>query len=146
MTAQDIIDKLPYKAPFLFVESLDTLSEEGVTGSYTVKHDEYFFEGHFPGNPITPGVILLEIMAQIGLVSLGIYLKGDSPEGVAPFFASANVDFLAPVGPGDQLQVTSKKVYYRFNKLKCQVECKNLTTDKMVCKGELSGMIVSVAK
>lgn len=145
MTASEIINKLPYKVPFLFVDHLDELSEEGIVGRYTLKPDEYFFEGHFPGNPVTPGVILTEIMAQIGLVSLGIFLKGDGEEQVAPFFSSANVDFLAPVNPGDEVQVTSKKIYYRFNKLKCQVECKNLTTDKVVCKGELSGMIVPVS-
>lgn len=144
MTAEEIINKLPYQAPFLFVDSLDTLSEEGITGRYRLKPDEYFFQGHFPGNPVTPGVILVEIMAQIGLVSLGIFLKGNSTEEVAPFFSSANVDFLAPVGPGDEVQVTSRKVYYRFNKLKCQVECINLTAGKVVCKGELSGMIVPV--
>lgn len=144
MTDQEIIGKLPYKRPFLFVDTLDSITEEGISGTYTLRKDEYFYEGHFPGNPVTPGVIITEIMAQIGLVSLGIFLKGNSDERVMPFFSSSQVDFLAPASPGDQLQVISKKVFYRFNKLKCQVTCTNLTTGKIVCKGELSGMIVPI--
>lgn len=138
----DIISQLPYKKPFLFVESIDAIDENGVDGSYTFKEDEYFYEGHFPGNPLTPGVILTEVAAQIGLVSLGIYLKNDSNESeVVPVFSSANVDFLKPVYPGNKVRVISKKQYFRFGKLKCSFEMWNEEGDA-ICKGELSGMIV----
>ena len=72
MTEQEIIALLPYQEPFLFVDELTTISSEGVTGNYTFKKDAYFYKGHFKNNPITPGVILTECMAQIGLVCLGI--------------------------------------------------------------------------
>ena len=68
---------MPYQAPFLFVDELISLSEHGVEGFYTFKKDEYFYQGHFKNNPITPGVILTEVMAQIGVVCLGIYLLRD---------------------------------------------------------------------
>jgi len=138
----DIISQLPYKKPFLFVESIDSIDENGVDGSYTFKKDEYFYEGHFPGNPLTPGVILTEVAAQIGLVSLGIFLKISSNESeVVPVFSSANVDFLKPVYPGDKVRVVSKKQYFRFGKLKCSFEMSN-EQEEIICKGELSGMIV----
>ena len=145
MTSEEIIKLLPYKKPFQFVDSLESLTEDGAVGTYQLREDEYFYEGHFPGNPVTPGVIITEIMAQIGLVSLGIFLgyeNSDKSDSFVPLFSSANVDFLKPAYPGDTLRVSSKKVYFRFGKLKCLVECQNLTTGEAVCKGEFSGMII----
>lgn len=138
---QDIIDQLPYQKPFLFVDSLEKLDENGVEGSYTLKEDEFFYQGHFPGNPVTPGVILTEIAAQIGLVSLGIYLLQHQDEGeVVPVFSSSNMDFLKPVYPGEKVTVVSNKEYFRFSKLKCKVIMSNEAGEE-VCKGTLSGMV-----
>ena len=77
MNQTEIIKNLPYQKPFLFVDELTQFSENGITGNYTYKKNEYFYEGHFKENPVTPGVILTETMAQIGLVCLGIYLVKD---------------------------------------------------------------------
>ena len=137
----NIISKLPYQDPFLFVEEIESIDENGVVGYYTFRKDEYFYQGHFPGNPLTPGVILTEVAAQIGLVSLGIYLKNSSNvSGVMPVFSSANVDFLKPVYPGERVIVKSEKEYFRFSKLKCRFEMTN-DNGEMICKGNLSGMI-----
>lgn len=70
----DILEHLPYKSSFRFVDNILQLDEDGVTGEYTLREDAFFYEDHFIDNPITPGVIITEIMAQIGLVVLGIYL------------------------------------------------------------------------
>ncbi len=136
-----IISQLPYKKPFLFVDAIEQIDENGSRGTYTFQEDEYFYEGHFPGNPLTPGVILTEVAAQIGLVSLGIFLVGESPEAeVVPVFSSANVDFLKPVYPGEKVTVQSTKQYFRFSKLKCSFQMLN-EAGEIVCQGELSGMI-----
>ena len=74
MEIHQIIQHLPYSKPFLFVNEITQISENGTTGNYTFKEDAYFYKGHFKDNPITPGVILTEVMAQIGVVCLGIYL------------------------------------------------------------------------
>lgn len=142
---EEIISKLPYRKPFHFVDKLESVDENGAKGIYTLKEDEYFYEGHFPDNPVTPGVIIVEIMAQIGLVCFGIFLeqsKSNNSDNFVPLFSSTNVDFLKPSYPGDKLMVSSKKIYYRFGKLKCDIECHNLTSDKLICKGEFSGMII----
>ena len=143
MTPEEkIISLLPYKRPFLFVDEISSLTEDGAIGTYTVRNDESFLEGHFPGNPVVPGVILTEIMCQIGLVTLAMYLMDlDENSKVLPAFTSANVDFLAKVVPNDKLIVESKKVYFRFGKLKCTVSCKK-EDGTVVAKGELAGMVV----
>lgn len=71
---QEIVNALPYEKPFLFVDEIVHLDENGIEGNYRFKEDEYFYQGHFKNYPVTPGVILTECMAQIGLVCLGVYL------------------------------------------------------------------------
>ncbi len=143
MTKKEIIKSLPYQQPFLFVDTLDTISKNGITGSYTFKEDEYFYKGHFKDNPITPGVILTEVMAQIGVVSLGIYLireKLIDSEFPKIALTSNEIDFFLPVYPKEKVTVISEKVYFRFNKLKCKVKLLN-EKDELVCRGVISGMI-----
>lgn len=143
MNNNDIIKLLPYQHPFLFVDILTTISNKGITGSYTFKKDEYFYKGHFKDNPITPGVILTECMAQIGLVCLGIYmLKDEILEDNKPQIAltSSQVDFFLPVFPGETVTVVSEKEVFRFNKLKCKVKMFN-QKNELVCRGQISGMV-----
>ena len=139
---ETISNLLPYKRPFLFVDEIISIDDDSAVGSYTIRKDESFFEGHFPGNPVVPGVILTEIMCQIGLVTLAMHLMQlDEDSKVLPAFTGANVDFLSRVIPEDKLIVESKKVYFRFGKLKCTVTCKK-TDGTVVAKGELAGMVI----
>ena len=143
MTAQDIIALLPYDEPFLFVDELSDISSEGISGHYTFKKEAYFYKGHFKDNPITPGVILTECMAQIGLVCLGIYILKDQFKGKPkPQIAltSSQMDFFLPVYPGEKVTVISEKTLFRFNKLKCDVRLFN-EKKELVCRGKISGML-----
>ncbi|WGD35875.1 hydroxymyristoyl-ACP dehydratase [Olleya sp. YS] len=143
MTSDQIISLLPYQHPFLFVDELTSISKETITGHYTFKKDAYFYEGHFKDNPITPGVILTECMAQIGVVCLGIYmLKDEISKENKPQIAltSSQVDFFLPVFPGEKVTVVSEKEVFRFNKLKCKVKLFN-KKNELVCRGQISGMI-----
>ena len=145
MNASQIINNLPYQAPFLFVDALTEISEKGITGNYTFKENAFFYEGHFKENPITPGVLLIETMAQIGVVCLGIYLlKNEISSDKKPKIAltSSQVDFFIPVLPKEKVTVISEKEYYRFNKLKCTVKMLN-TKNELVCRGTISGMIIA---
>lgn len=143
MKKEQIIQLLPYQKPFLFVDGIDTISDDDVTGHYTFKEDEIFYEGHFKNNPITPGVILTECMAQIGLVCLGIYLlKDELDESAKPQIAltSHQMDFYLPVLPTEKVTVISEKEVFRFNKLKCKVRMINVKGE-LVCRGVISGML-----
>jgi len=144
----EIIDRLPYKSSFLFVDNISVLDEDGVTGDYTLRKDAFFYEDHFAGNPVTPGAIITEIMAQIGLVVLGIYLISQSSReyklttdgALFPLLTSTEISFYKMVLPGEKVTVISRKEYFRFGKLKCRVEMRN-TREELVAKGIVSGII-----
>lgn len=143
MKPEQIISLLPYQKPFLFVDGIDAVSEGEIKGHYTFKKDESFYEGHFKNNPITPGVILTECMAQIGLVCLGIYLlRDDIGKNNNPQIAltSHQMDFYLPVLPGEKVTVVSEKEVFRFNKLKCKVKMLN-SKGELVARGIISGML-----
>ncbi|HEV2480214.1 MAG TPA: hydroxymyristoyl-ACP dehydratase [Puia sp.] len=142
-----ILDLLPYKSSFRFVEEIAYVDADKVVGHYTLRPDAFFYADHFPGNPVTPGAILTEIMAQIGLVVLGIYLitEGKAPDAgqtnsIFPLLSSANVEFYKMALPGQKLTVTSKKEYFRFDKLKCQVEMHDAAGER-VAKGTFAGFL-----
>ena len=141
MNTAEILEKLPYTTPFLFVDDLAIVDENGVTGTFTFKEDLDFYKGHFKNNPITPGVILTETMAQIGLVCLGIFLVGtDLTEESQIGLTSTDIEFLKPVFPGEKVTVISEKTYFRFNKLKCKVKMLNEQSE-IVCEGTIAGII-----
>lgn len=143
MAFEEIIAKLPYQHPFLFVDEILAVDENGISGSYTYNATHDFYKGHFKNNPVTPGVILTETMAQIGLVSFGIYLLSKSSSTVNEIkiaLTSSEIDFFKPVFPSEKVIVKSQKEYFRFNKLKCKVEMFN-ESGELVCRGKIAGMM-----
>ncbi|MES2239105.1 MAG: 3-hydroxyacyl-ACP dehydratase FabZ family protein [Bacteroidota bacterium] len=142
MNHQEIISKLPYSKPFLFVDEIIHIDENGVEGCYTFDENLDFYNGHFKDNPVTPGVILTEVMAQIGVVCLGIFLLNDSlDKETAIVLTSTDIEFLKAVFPNEKVTVISEKIYFRFGKLKCKVTMKN-EKEEVVCKGEIAGMTI----
>ena len=141
MNTAEILRKLPYTTPFLFVDDLSSVDENGATGTFTFKEDLDFYKGHFKNNPVSPGVILTECMAQIGLVCLGIFLvRNDLTEESQIGLTSTDIEFLKPVFPGEKVTVISEKIYFRFNKLKCKVKMVNERSE-IVCEGTIAGII-----
>jgi 3-hydroxyacyl-[acyl-carrier-protein] dehydratase len=142
MSEKEILSALPYDRPFLFVDSLEAIDEDGVRGSYTYDADHEFYKGHFKGRPVTPGVILTETMAQIGVVCLGIFLLGDQIKKEFPKIAltSSAMDYFIPVYPGERVEVVSKREVWRFGKLRCMVKMYN-SKKELVCRGKISGMV-----
>ncbi|MGZ3999361.1 MAG: 3-hydroxyacyl-ACP dehydratase FabZ family protein [Mucilaginibacter sp.] len=146
----EVLNHLPYKSSFRFLDHISELHEDGVIGDYTLKPDSFFYEDHFVGNPVTPGVIITEIMAQIGLVVLGIFLIAkennlsfESDDPMIPLFVATDVSFHKMVLPGEKVTVVSEKQYFRFGKLKCYVEMRDNSGD-IVAKGMFSGIVKKV--
>jgi len=124
---------LPHRYPFLLVDRITELSETRAVGIKCVTINDYFFQGHFPGRPVMPGVLLVEAMAQVG----GIIML-NKPENVgkyAYFVAVDKVKFRKPVVPGDVLVIEAKlgKLRTRTGLLSGRV----LVEGKVVCEGEL---------
>ncbi|HZE83996.1 MAG TPA: hydroxymyristoyl-ACP dehydratase [Puia sp.] len=149
-----IFSHLPYKSSFLFVDDISFLDGNKVIGHYTLKENAFFYEDHFAGNPVTPGAIITEIMAQNGLVVLGIYLMIEASgskslleedEPLMPVLTSTEISFHRIVLPGQKVTVISRKEYFRFGKLKCRVEMLD-EQERLIAKGIISGIVKKIAK
>lgn len=100
MDREAIMQILPHRAPMLLLDEVERIGEEAV-GHYRVRGDEFFLQGHFPGRPIVPGVILCEILAQ----SACVLLQDAMTEGTLPVYTGLNnVKFRSPVRPGDTIE------------------------------------------
>jgi 3-hydroxyacyl-[acyl-carrier-protein] dehydratase len=147
LTPDEVLALVPQQKPFRFIDRLVHIDADGAVGEYTFKQDESFYEGHFPGDPVTPGVILLETMCQTGVVALGIYLLGlEVPkEEVAKnttLFTESVAEFEHVVRPGDTVRVTAKKVFWRRKKLKSDVVL-TLADGTPVAKATVAGLGVT---
>jgi 3-hydroxyacyl-[acyl-carrier-protein] dehydratase len=141
----DLLAAVPQQRPFRFIDDIIDVDEHHITGAYRFRPDEAFYAGHFPGNPVTPGVILIETMAQTGVVAFGLYLmkrSGESGAGWLTLFTTAEeVEFSGIVRPGERVIVHGEKIYFRRGALKCRVRMER-DNGEIVCAGVLAGMRV----
>src|SRR5262245_40091565 len=151
LTPAEILELVPPRPPFRFLDEIVEIDGEHAIGRYTFRHDEHFYAGHFPQHPVTPGVILIEAMAQLGVVALGIYLAAlerPLPE-VRRFltvFTDAQVEFHELVRPGDRVTMGARKVFWRRMKLRSEVELR-LADGRVAASGTVAGMgVVNAAQ
>lgn len=138
---QRVMGIIPQQAPFRFIDEILELSDSHIVGRYTFKEDEFFYAGHFPGNPTTPGVILIESMAQVAVVALGIYLLilDDKDLNQLTLFTECDIEFSAVVKPGQTITVYGEKVFNRRGKLKATARLV-LDDGTVAASGTLAGV------
>ena len=141
MNRKNIIPHLPYDKPFLFVDKIIEVEQGYIKGRYTFPKEAEFYKGHFKQRSVTPGVLLTECAAQIGLVCYAIF-KLDSEEQLEFGMTSAEMEFLAPHFPGEMVTVDAEEIYHRFGKLKMGVKILD-HNGKLLAKGQIAGMPVN---
>ena len=136
MTRDELKDYLPHREPMLLVDEIEIDSDGVCHAKYLVKDDEFFCRGHFPGNPIVPGVIQCEIMAQ----SCALLVKDEIQGRTTLYTGIDKVRFKNIVKPGDLCEITATLKSRRASIFYCQAELR--VNGNICCKGELSFALV----
>jgi 3-hydroxyacyl-[acyl-carrier-protein] dehydratase len=139
MNVVDIMKKLPHRYPFLLVDRIIAMElNVSITGLKNVTFNEPFFQGHFPGQPIMPGVLIIEAMAQVG----GMLAFSSGLDAKSVFFMSIErAKFRKPVVPGDQLIMELRVLHQRGNVWKLAGVAK--VDDKVVAEADLTAMLTN---
>ena len=136
MTKEELKEYLPHRDPMLLVDEIEIDSDGVCHAKYFVKENEYFCSGHFPGNPIVPGVIQCEIMAQ----SCALLVKDEIQGKTTLYTGIDKVRFKNIVKPGDLCEITARLNDRRGAIFYCQAELR--VNGNLCCKGELSFALV----
>ncbi|MBQ7068062.1 MAG: 3-hydroxyacyl-ACP dehydratase FabZ [Synergistaceae bacterium] len=130
----EIMKLLKQRPPFLLVDRVTDYDDTHVTGYKNVTINETFFQGHFPGQPVMPGVLILESMGQVASIMVGLKL-GKEQENKIAFFAGADkIRFRKPVRPGDKLVTKAELLKARGTSGKAKVT--GYVDDEVVAEGE----------
>ncbi len=139
MDHNEILELLPHRYPFLLVDRIsDFVAEESITCIKNCTINEPFFQGHFPGEPIMPGVLILEAMAQSGI----LFAKKTDPslkDRLLVFAGMDKVKFRRPVRPGDQLLMKLSLIKKKANIWKMKGE--TFVDGKIVAEAELMAAV-----
>ncbi len=140
MDINAIMEKIPHRYPFLLVDRIQEFeAEKKVVGIKNVSINEPFFQGHFPGHPIMPGVLIVEAMGQAG----GMLLMNSvpNPETKVMYFMSLDkIKFRKPVFPGDQLRMEVEMIKYRHSI--CKMKGCSYVENELVAEAEMTAMVV----
>ncbi|MEI6892889.1 MAG: 3-hydroxyacyl-ACP dehydratase FabZ [Pontiella sp.] len=136
MNTTEIMKILPHRYPFLMVDRITSMDVEAgtVTGYKNLSMNEEFFQGHFPGNPVMPGVLQMEAMAQVAGVMLNS--RGENRGRVAYFMSMNKVKFRKMVTPGDQLRMEISPI--RIRSRMATVQGKAYVGEDLVSEAELT--------
>ena len=137
----EVMRRLPHRYPFLLVDKAEAfVPGTSITGVKNVTHNEPFFPGHFPIDPVMPGVLIVEALGQTGAVLMSKSLDADV-SGKAIFFMSVDgARFRKPVRPGDQLRMKVVVVKHRGDLFKFRGEA--FVDGKLVAEAEFAAMVV----
>jgi 3-hydroxyacyl-[acyl-carrier-protein] dehydratase len=133
---------MPQQEPFRYVDEVLEADERHIVCRYTFPPDAEFYRGHFPGKPVTPGVILLESMAQSALVLHSIYLllkEGGSINEYRTLLTDAQVEWHSAVSPGETVTISAELLAWRRTRIRSRVELKS-ADGRLGASGLLGGI------
>jgi 3-hydroxyacyl-[acyl-carrier-protein] dehydratase len=137
----EILRRIPHRYPFLLVDRAeDYRAHKSIVGIKCVTMNEPYFLGHFPGNPVMPGVLIVEALAQTGAVLMSKSLNADVEGKTIMFMSMDNVRFRAPVRPGDVLRMSVSVVRARDIVFKFRGEA--FVGEKLAAEAEFAAMVV----
>ena len=137
----EILARIPHRYPFLLVDRAeDYRPHESIIGIKCVTFNEPFFQGHFPGNPVMPGVLIIEAMAQTGAVLMSKSLNVDVEGKTIMFMSVDEARFRQPVRPGDVLRMHVEVIKHRGDIFKFKGRA--LVGEKLVAQAEFAAMVV----
>ena len=142
MDIADIMHNLPHRYPFLLVDRIiEKEAGKRIVGLKNVTINEPFFQGHFPGHPVMPGVLIIESMAQVGgMLLMDLVPEERRRQTVVYFMSLDNVKFRRPVLPGDQLRQELEMVQFRGKT--CKMAGKAYVDGNLVCEAEMMARVV----
>lgn len=140
MNRETIKNYLPHREPMLLIDEISVDENSIAHAKYYVRGDEFFLQGHFPGNPVVPGVILCEIMAQSSAL-----LIGDALIGKTPFYGGLDkVRFKKQVHPNDTIEITAQIAKQRG--LVYFIEAQAYTNKELCCEGNMTFILIENQK
>lgn len=146
ISASAVLDMMPRGLRYLFLDEILEVDRTHIVARYRFRDDEYFYSGHFPGNPTTPGTILLEAMCQCGMTAQSYYLLAlelgvESARKYCVLFTGSQVEWFERVPPGSVVVIRSQLLAWRLRRIRARVQMFD-EAGVLVAESEVSGMSV----
>ena len=139
---REIKELIPHREPFLYIDELINIKKLSMaTGIKKFTGNEYFFDGHFPGHPVVPGVILIEMMAQTAASLIAYSIRDETFDKLVYLMNVESAKFRKPVFPHDEIQANVKALRSKGRVWRFEGEITNLMNEK-ICNSQWSAMIM----
>ena len=140
LTPQQVLERIPQQEPFRFIDEIVKLGDDGIEAAYTWRPDADFYRGHFPGNPVTPGVLIVESIAQLCAFFWSHELGLKEAPGRAMLFGGIDrVKFRDAIVPGQRVVLVTQATEFKVRRSKYETQA--IVNGKVVFAGQITGLL-----